>query len=103
MACPSDPNPESIVDNTRTISGDRHPELVLGKPHSVPETIGPYRVFAPLGEGGMGTVYEAEQEHPRRRVALKVIRGGQFVDAQSVRLFEREVQTLARLLHPNIA
>jgi non-specific serine/threonine protein kinase/serine/threonine-protein kinase len=99
MSGSNDVNPA----NTRTISGENPPELALGRPHSVPETIGPYRVFAPLGEGGMGTVYEAEQEHPRRRVALKVIRGGQFVDAQSVRLFQREVQTLARLLHPNIA
>jgi len=103
MAGPSEPNPESADANTRTLSGDNRPELALGRPHSVPATIGPYRIFAPLGEGGMGTVYEAEQEHPRRRVALKVIRGGQFVDAQSVRLFQREVQTLARLLHPNIA
>ncbi len=102
-----DPTPESSASDNPTIaeprSGGSLAAPVLGRPRSAPATIGPYRVFAPLGEGGMGTVYEAEQEHPRRRVALKVIRGGQFVDAQSVRLFEREVQTLARLLHPNIA
>jgi serine/threonine protein kinase len=104
MSGPSDPSPESGVEHTRTIAGaNSGAGPTLGRPQSVPATIGPYRVFAPLGEGGMGTVYEAEQEHPRRRVALKVIRGGQFVDAQSVRLFQREVQTLARLLHPNIA
>ena len=39
-------------------------------------TIGGYRILGRIGEGGMGIVYEAEQEHPRRRVALKVIRGG---------------------------
>ena len=55
-----------------------------------------------IGEGGMGIVYEAEQEHPRRRVALKVIRGG-LADERRLRLFEREMQALARLRHPAIA
>src|SRR5690349_6175720 len=68
-----------------------------------PRTIGHYRILGRLGEGGMGIVFEAEQEQPRRRVALKVIRGGQFVDEADVRLFQREVDTLARLKHPNIA
>src|SRR6516225_8638012 len=39
----------------------------------LPERIGRYRVRRPLGEGGMGAVYEAEQDNPRRPVALKVI------------------------------
>ena len=50
----------------------------------------------------MGVVYEAEQQ-PRRRVALKVMRQGTAVDELRVRMFEREVETLARLEHPNIA
>jgi serine/threonine protein kinase len=69
----------------------------------VPQTFGRYRIVGKLGEGGMGIVFEAEQEHPRRHVALKVIRGGTFVDEQHVRMFQREVDTLARLKHPNIA
>jgi len=56
-----------------------------------------------LGEGGMGVVYEAEQESPRRVVAVKVIQGGMFVDDARVRLFEREAEALARLRHPDIA
>ncbi|NIL99842.1 MAG: protein kinase, partial [Acidobacteria bacterium] len=59
-------------------------------------------MLSKLGEGGMGVVYEAEQQHPRRRVAIKVVRGGQFVDEQRVRMFQREADTLARLKHPNI-
>jgi tetratricopeptide (TPR) repeat protein len=51
----------------------------------------------------MGIVYEAEQEHPRRLVALKVIRGGPMLDALSIKLFEREAQALGRLKHSGIA
>jgi tetratricopeptide (TPR) repeat protein len=51
----------------------------------------------------MGLVFEAEQQHPRRPVALKVILGGRYVDEHQVRLFQREAQTLARLKHPGIA
>jgi serine/threonine protein kinase len=64
--------------------------------------IGAYRILRRIGEGGMGIVYEAEQENPRRLVALKVIRGG-HADERRLRLFEREVQALARLRHPAIA
>ncbi|MHC4698631.1 MAG: serine/threonine protein kinase, partial [Planctomycetota bacterium] len=70
---------------------------------SHPDTIGQYRIVSVLGVGGMGTVYEAEQQNPRRPVALKVVRGGRYVDEHYVRLFEREAQTLARLRHPGIA
>lgn len=66
-------------------------------------TIGDYRIIRKLGEGGMGVVYEAEQQRPKRAVALKVIRGGRFVDSHLVKLFEREAQALARLKHPSIA
>lgn len=69
----------------------------------VPPRIGSYVVHRRLGEGGMGIVYEGEQENPKRLVALKLIRGGPHVDEYRIRLFEREAQTLARLKHPAIA
>jgi len=68
-----------------------------------PEHIGPYRVLRVLASGGMGTVYEAEQEQPvRRRVALKVIKLGMDT-REVVARFEHERQTLAKMDHPNIA
>ena len=67
-----------------------------------PETIGHYRIIDILGEGGMGTVYEAEQDQPQRRVALKVIRPD-FVSAELIRRFSRESEALGRLQHPGIA
>ncbi len=51
----------------------------------------------------MGVVFEAEQVHPRRRVALKVIRGAWLDDERTRRLFRRETEVLARLQHPGIA
>jgi tetratricopeptide (TPR) repeat protein/predicted Ser/Thr protein kinase len=65
--------------------------------------IGNYRIVRQLGTGGMGIVYEAEQQHPKRPVALKIIRGGAYVDEHQIKLFRREAQTLARLKHPSIA
>jgi serine/threonine protein kinase len=67
------------------------------------EWIGSYRLVHPLGEGGMGIVYLAEQEHPiRRQLALKVIKPG--MDSKRViARFEAERQALALLDHPNIA
>ncbi len=80
--------------------------LTLPDFESSPEAsiyVGDYRLLRKLGEGGMGIVYEAEQRHPRRPVALKVIRGGRLVGEYQVKLFQREVQALARLKHPGIA
>ncbi len=68
-----------------------------------PATIAGYRIIGLLGQGGMGVVWEAEQERPRRRVALKVMRREHQVDDLHARLFHREAETLARLEHPNIA
>ncbi len=68
-----------------------------------PERIGPYRIVRVLGEGGLGTVYLAEQEQPiRRRVALKVVRLGMETPSVLAR-FDLERQALARMDHPNIA
>ena len=69
---------------------------------SHPAAIGRYRIVRLLGEGGMGTVYEAEQEEPRRVVALKVIRLG-LATPDRLRRFRQESQALARLQHPGIA
>ena len=72
-------------------------------PRRMPEKIGEYRLLRLLGQGGMGVVYEAEQQSPRRLVALKVMRQGHFVDDPHTRMFHREAETLGRLKHPGIA
>lgn len=73
-----------------------------GPSDEAPRRLGDFTLRRLLGEGGMGAVYEAEQSHPRRLVALKVIRAAIATPAL-VRRFEREVAVLARLNHPGIA
>src|SRR5262245_48232637 len=84
------------------------PASVLGATHAYdsragaeePGTaIGPYKLLEPIGEGGMGIVYVAEQQEPvRRRVALKVIKPG-MDSKQVVARFEAERQALALMDH----
>jgi serine/threonine protein kinase len=76
----------------------------LPTPEPEPQTIaGKFRLIRVLGEGGMGIVYEAEQANPRRKVALKVMRGGKHASERHRRLLQREAEALGRLQHPGIA
>lgn len=68
------------------------PDPMIGR------NIGGYKIVRKLGHGGFGVVYEAQQQQPRRLVALKLIRSG-YADEQNVKLFRREAQALARLNH----
>jgi eukaryotic-like serine/threonine-protein kinase len=72
-------------------------------PPAVGDRIGPYQLLDQLGEGGMGTVYLAEQHAPvHRKVALKVVRTGQMSGDVCAR-FEAERQALALMQHANVA
>lgn len=69
---------------------------------AVPERIGTYRIISKIGEGGFGVVYLAEQDNPRRTVALKVLRGT-AATPDTLKRFEYEAFILGRLHHPGIA
>jgi tetratricopeptide (TPR) repeat protein len=69
---------------------------------ALPAAIGRYRILELIGQGGMGAVYKAEQDHPRRTVALKIIPPG-LQSPEMLRRFEQELQALGRLHHPGIA
>jgi non-specific serine/threonine protein kinase/serine/threonine-protein kinase len=68
----------------------------------MPQRIGQFHIKNVIASGGMGTVYEAIQEHPRRTVAVKVMKLG-IASRSALRRFEFESQLLARLRHPGIA
>lgn len=90
----SDPPPTS-VGAINTVVGDA---VAPG----VPKRIGKYDIKRIIGSGGMGSVYLAVQDQPRRTVALKVMRSG-IASRVALRRFEYESQLLARLQHPGIA
>ena len=64
--------------------------------------IGRFRILRQIGAGGMGAVYEAQQDHPRRTVALKLFKSA-LSNLELLRRFEFESQALGRLQHPGIA
>ena len=113
-ACMGDPELRAEVERMLAADADAVRESFLDVPTdpaapSRPITegpgdrVGPYKILQPLGEGGMGAVFLAEQGEPvRRRVALKLIKPG-MDSAQVIARFAAERQALAILDHPNIA
>jgi WD40 repeat protein/tRNA A-37 threonylcarbamoyl transferase component Bud32 len=103
---PEEPGtPTPSPDDAETISGAGPPitdvpELIASS--LIGTKIGAFTLKRIIGSGGMGTVYEAMQEQPRRRVALKMMKQG-ITSRSALRRFEFESQTLARLQHPGIA
>jgi predicted Ser/Thr protein kinase len=92
---------ESIGDTADNVTVAAAASEASASPH-LPARIGHYRIIRLIGEGGMGAVYEAEQDQPRRVVALKVIKPG-LASPDLLRRFDQEAQALGRLQHPGIA
>ena len=103
--------PAEVVRLVREmLAGEDAPVAGLDQPLGVaapraavlPERVGSYAIRRVLGEGGMGIVYEAQQEMPRRSVALKLLRPGMVSDEVLGR-FRDEAEVLGWLDHPGIA
>lgn len=67
-----------------------------------PDTFPGYELVREVHRGGQGAVYQAIQKTTKRRVAIKVMHGGPFQGSAGRARFEREVQVLGQLSHPNI-
>ena len=68
----------------------------------MPAQLGDFRIIREIGRGGMGIVYEAQQESLGRRVAVKVLPQSALLKPEALRRFEREARTAANLHHTNI-
>ena len=84
------------LDATGPDEDDDDPHVLVGR------RIGQYTLGPRIGMGGMGTVYVAEQDRPKRKVALKLLRTS-YATPNLRRRFEREAEILGRLRHPGIA
>ena len=74
----------------------------MAKSAPPPDSIPGYELVEELHRGAQGVVYRAVQNGTNRNVAIKVLRGGHFADPRDMARFEREVQILGQLKHPNI-
>ncbi|MCB9863111.1 MAG: serine/threonine protein kinase, partial [Phycisphaerales bacterium] len=98
------------ADDRRLDNVDSHTRMAqliesvteLSSNEGIPEYIAGYRVIRKIGAGGMGVIFEAEQDSPRRRVALKVLRPGLF-GREAMKRFQREAHVLGHLQHAGIA
>ena len=102
MTDPFDKSKDSGNSHDRTQHDDTLRTPSVGSGGSIPARIGNYSIRRLIASGGMGTVYEALQEQPRRPVALKIMKAGMFSEA-GLHRFEYEAQLLARLRHPGVA
>src|SRR5499425_815091 len=94
----TDPDSKLLPEGPEGVQAFLAPPATAAR-HTV---IGRYRILRLVGEGGMGAVYEAEQDQLRRTVALKIIKPG-LASPELLRRFEQESQALGRLQHPGIA
>lgn len=77
------------------------PDSLLTEPGEL-RSLGPYRLLHKLGQGGMGTVYQAVHIKLDKVVALKILFSDRLRDAEAVARFEREMKAVGRLSHANI-
>jgi serine/threonine protein kinase/tetratricopeptide (TPR) repeat protein len=94
-----------LLEQIKTDSDPSHrtgQESATASHGRLPTRLGDYRIVREIGRGGMGVVYEAEQESLGRRVALKVLPSHCMASPSRLRRFHREARAAARLHHTNI-
>jgi len=97
----ADRGASGVLASAALDGGELVGQLLADAEDEIPETLLGRRVLGVLGSGGMGVVYEAEEDEPHRRVAIKVAHAWLRSDAL-VRQFRAEAQAMAGLTHPAI-
>src|SRR5262245_16951886 len=84
----------------------RRPRIASSRERTPPlqpgQSLGHYRIVRLIGQGGMGTVYLAEDMKLHRQVALKILPAEMAASSERLERFQREAQAVAALNHPNI-
>ena len=96
--CARDPD----AKQSSAATAPAHNQAIVTAQDLMGRTLLHYRVVEKIGEGGMGIVYRAWDEHLRRDAAIKVLPAGTLCDETARRRFRKEAHALARLNHPNI-
>jgi len=102
-ALPPDPQLQQQIQEAQQIS-----RVVWGEPkpdvsaEPLPARLGQYEIVEQIGRGGMGTVYNAVHTRLKRPVAIKVLSAGRLQDPQAIARFQREMEAVGRLDHPNL-
>ncbi|MCA9171415.1 MAG: serine/threonine protein kinase, partial [Planctomycetales bacterium] len=94
------------VNSVESASGDNDDSTMalgfVGGVNTQPKQLGPYVIEAMIGRGAMGTVYRAEHIKLKRKVALKIVPPELTSSPQRRRRFQREMEAVGRLDHPNL-
>ncbi|MCX8230080.1 MAG: serine/threonine-protein kinase [Planctomycetota bacterium] len=99
----ADPSPQQKSPLERLLADVQAPDFGMQSVDvSEGATFGDYKLIKELGSGGMGTVWEAEQQSIRRRVAVKILDAGLGLRTRDMERFHREAEAGARLEHPSI-
>ena len=94
----------SDADETKQASDatvSAHGDRAAASPGYAPQIEG-YEITRELSRGGQGVVYQAIQQSTKRKVAIKILLEGPYASKSARRRFEREIELIAQLKHPNI-
>ncbi len=101
-ALPVSPRDDTAAMNRADVSTEPSSPAVTGAPQKLPERLEYYRPIKVLGQGGMGTVYLAEDTRLGREVAIKTLRPELAINPQAKERFLREARSAAKLEHDHI-
>lgn len=93
---------EKAEDISRVVWGHQASDASESADAPAPRSLGQYELFEQIGRGGMGTVWRALHTRLKRPVAVKLLAPSRMRDAQAVARFQREMEAVGRLDHPNL-